>query len=465
MRRFLGRASQSRAMHTLSELRSGALRGITRLNLSEGLTELPPEVFDLADTLEVLNLSGNALSSLPDDLPRLHQLKVLFCSDNQFIQLPEVVGQCAGLSMVGFKSNQIRQVPAVSLPPQLRWLILTDNQIEALPDELGCRPLLEKVALAGNRLRALPDTMVACEQLALLRISANDFEHFPEWLFTLPSLSWLALAGNPANEPLEAQRSLAGPDIPQVPWANLTLHEVLGQGASGVIHRVTLRPAGGQEVSAALKVFKGALTSDGWPHSEMAASLNAGQHPNLIGVIGQLQGHPQGLGGLLMPLVDASLQALAEPPSLSTCSRDVYPAGRTWGPSTALRMAQESASALAHLHARGLMHGDFYGHNLLWREGAGLMLGDFGAATPFDPADAALADRLSRIEVRAWGCFLQELLQDLSALAGGAGALGELRLLQGLCMGPVAQRPSWREIERALVAAQAALAKEKARQV
>ncbi|MDW5416584.1 hypothetical protein R6242_08380 [Iodobacter sp. CM08] len=68
-------------MHTLSQLRSGQLAGVSRLDLSCGLTEFPQEIYQLADSLEILNLSGNALSSLPDDLPRLHQLKVIFCSD------------------------------------------------------------------------------------------------------------------------------------------------------------------------------------------------------------------------------------------------------------------------------------------------------------------------------------------------------------------------------------------------
>ena len=61
-------------MHTLEQLRSGALAGTRRLDLSANLQTLPPEVFDLADTLEVLNLSGNQLSSLPHDLARLHRL-------------------------------------------------------------------------------------------------------------------------------------------------------------------------------------------------------------------------------------------------------------------------------------------------------------------------------------------------------------------------------------------------------
>ena len=60
-------------MHTLDQLRAGQLHGLKRLNLSEGLTEFPREIFALANTLEVLNLTGNALSSLPDDLGRLHK--------------------------------------------------------------------------------------------------------------------------------------------------------------------------------------------------------------------------------------------------------------------------------------------------------------------------------------------------------------------------------------------------------
>jgi len=54
-------------MHTLSSIRAGKLAGIKRLDLSCGLTEFPDEIFELADSLEILNLSGNALSGLPDE--------------------------------------------------------------------------------------------------------------------------------------------------------------------------------------------------------------------------------------------------------------------------------------------------------------------------------------------------------------------------------------------------------------
>ena len=51
-----------------------------------------------------------------------------------------------------------------------------------------------------------------------------------------------------------------------------------------------------------------------------------------------------------------------------------------------------AAEACAHLHARGILHGDLYGHNILWdgTDGAAVV-SDFGAAStlPAGPAGAA----------------------------------------------------------------------------
>ncbi len=188
-------------MHTLEQLKRGELAGATRLDLSEQLEYFPREIFDLADTLEVLNLSGNQLNSLPDDLPRLHRLRILFCSDNAFTEVPAVVGRCASLEMVGFKANRIRTLAPETLPPLLRWLILTDNQLEALPEEIGQCTRMQKLMLAGNKLQALPETLANCSRLELLRIAANQLPSLPTWLLEMPRLSWLAFAGNPSAMP------------------------------------------------------------------------------------------------------------------------------------------------------------------------------------------------------------------------------------------------------------------------
>ena len=65
-------------MHTLEELRSGKLKGSTHIKLSCGLTTFPSELFSLAESLVVMDLSGNFLKSLPSDFGRFTKLRIVF---------------------------------------------------------------------------------------------------------------------------------------------------------------------------------------------------------------------------------------------------------------------------------------------------------------------------------------------------------------------------------------------------
>lgn len=435
---------------TLHPLLSGQLAGARELKLSASLTHLPPALLDLADTLEVLDLSGNQLTELPDWLDRFTRLRVLFASNNPFTVLPEVLGALPALSMVGFKANRITHVPAAALAPTLRWLILTDNALSELPEAIGrCLPM-QKLMLAGNRLRALPGSLAACQAIELLRISANQFDALPGWLLTLPRLSWLACAGNPFNAAAESQ-ALAQAQATAIPWSDLRVQGLLGEGASGHIHDAVWRQAA-CDTPVAFKRFKGSMTSDGLPHSELAASLAAGTHPHLIGALGLVSGHPEGGEGLLMPRVGAHCQTLAGPPSFASCTRDVYADGQTFTPSQALAIASGIAQAVAHLHERGMLHGDLYAHNILWGTQGEVRLGDFGAAS-FLPANARVAQALMRQEVRAMGCLIEELAQRVAGDALGLMALAE-RCLQE----DVGQRPMMAELSAELGAQAARLA-------
>ncbi|WP_460607807.1 leucine-rich repeat-containing protein kinase family protein [Hymenobacter terrigena] len=437
-------------MHTLAQLRAGQLHGLKRLDLAEGLTEFPREIFALADTLEVLNLTGNALSALPDDLGRLHKLRVLFCSDNQFTEVPAVLGQCATLQMVGFKANQIRTLPAAALTPALRWLILTDNQLEALPAEIGHCQHLQKLMLAGNQLRELPETLVQCTKLELLRIAANRLTELPQWLLALPRLAWLAYAGNPFGAVAEAAAEKLHL-IGGIAWDKLTIEQQLGEGASGVIYRALWEQPNVEDTEVAVKLFKGAVTSDGLPHCEMLATIKAGAHPNLIAVLGRVAGHPAGAEGLVLELIDEAFGNLAGPPSLATCTRDVYRRGTSFSLETALAIASGIAAAANHLHAQGILHGDLYAHNILTTREGNALLGDFGAASFFNPEAAATAQALQRLEVRAFGCLLEELLTHCDEADKAPAAVAVLWDLQRRCgQADVAARPLFAEIERVL---------------
>lgn len=431
---------------TLAQLRAGKLSGIKRLDLACGLTELPREVFELADSLEALNLTNNLLTDLPDELSRLHKLRILFCSENRFTHVPPVVGSLPHLSMVGFKSNQIVTVDAAALPPTLRWLILTDNRIQHLPSSIGRCTSLQKLMLAGNQLEQLPEEMAACVSLEMLRLSANRFRSLPNWLLRLPRLTWLALAGNPCStRPDDLAPSIAGID-----WNSINLMEQLGEGASGIIYKAqwqnvdTSRPV-------AVKVFKGEVTSDGLPASEMAACLAAGTHQNLIEVLGKITSHPNGTAGLVMALIDPAFRNLAGPPSLDSCTRDIYANDQRFTLSVVLRMALGIAAAARHLHERGILHGDLYAHNVLWNIEGDCLLGDFGAASCYSINDDATASALQAIEVRAFGCLLEELLTRSAGKDEEESLLKALGALQEQCLAlDVTARPLFSDIQREL---------------
>jgi Leucine-rich repeat (LRR) protein len=129
--------------------------------------------------------------------------------------------------------------------------------------------------LAGNRLTSLPEELSNCKQLELLRISANNITKVPDWLLSMPKLAWLATAGNPF--PTVAVETAA--TSRHVDWAELTIGERLGEGASGYVHKAVwarrggegsgdAQPAGTSE-EVAVKLFKGETTSDGLPEHEM----------------------------------------------------------------------------------------------------------------------------------------------------------------------------------------------------
>ena len=439
-------------MQTLAQLRSGELIGIHQLKLSCQLTQFPSEIMKLADSLEILDLSGNQLSELPDDFAQLTKLRILFCSDNNFTELPEVLGRCPELSMIGFKANRIRTIPAKSLPAKLRWLTLTDNAIETLPETIGACTQLQKLLLAGNQLQSLPETLSNCKQLALLRIAANQLDHLPAWLLSLPHLSWLAYSGNPFSAALERQKLTTTP-IAEIAWQRLALEQTLGEGASGVIHRASYLQTENSTADVAVKLFKGAVTSDGLPHCEMAAAIAAGQHPNLIAVLGKLSEHPTAANGLLMALVNPELKNLAGPPSFATCTRDTYPENTCFDLAVVLQIAQGIAAVAQHLHKQGIMHGDLYGHNILCDHQGHALLGDFGAASFYPSEDKTLAAALQRLEVRAFACLLEELLERCNQSLENQPALALLNALKTACLSDdTTCRPLFDDINQQLLA-------------
>ena len=436
-------------MQTLDQLNAGQLIGCKHLKLVADLHEFPMSIIDLADTLEVLDLSGNHLSSLPDEFASLTKLKIIFLSNNQFDHLPEVLGKCPQLEMIGFKANQISTVSESSIPQQTRWLILTDNQIEQLPDSIGQCHRLEKLALAGNKLTSLPESLANCRQLGLIRLSANQLIDLPDWLFTLPKLAWLAFSGNRFSH----VDACTNNSVPRLSTQDLQLGELLGQGASGLIYQAKLTAQWQEKLDkqqdVAVKMFKGFVTSDGYPADELDCCLTAGDHPNLIKVLAQINQADQ--LGLVMELIPKSFSNLGLPPSLASCTRDTFEEGTQFSWQQIHRIGLQMADILQHLHQNGVSHGDIYAHNTMVNTDNKVLFGDFGAASNLANLPTIQRQTMQWIEVNALGCLLDDMLtliDDNTSIM-----FTTLNGIAQSCMDPVInQRPTFASIKQTLLA-------------
>ena len=425
-------------MHTLKELKAGKLKDSKHIKIACGLENFPSELFSLEDSLEVLDLTNNSLSTLPDDFDRFKKLKRLFLSNNQFNHVPKVLAKLPNLSMIGIRNNHIKIFEENSLPLSIRWLILTDNNLEALPNSIGDLLLLQKFMISGNQLKSLPNSLSNCKNLELLRISANKLSSFPNFLLSLPKLSWLAYSGNPFCKKHPDSKI----QLQVVSWNELEIKELLGEGASGNIFKAIY-----ENKEVAIKVFKGDMTSDGLPQEEMDINISMGVHKNLIDVLAQVLTHPQKKDVLMLELIPSTFTNLGLPPTFETCSRDVYAKDFKLSTKAALKILKGMANAAVHMHERNIMHGDFYAHNIMIDENDNSILGDFGGASYYEPKDLETHNALEQVEVRAFGCLIEELL-DLSKDDNEDKEIREILLsLQILCFNEVPnKRPLFKKI-------------------
>ncbi len=402
-----------------------------------GTDEFPREILSRAADIEILDISFTGIRTLPDDFARLRKLRVLFASFTPFTGVPPQLKDCAALKMLGMKTCQISTFAEDSLPAGLEALTLTENKLTALPASLGKLKQLKKLMVAGNQLAALPRELLECGDLQAIRIAANNLTGEPSWLLGLPRLAWYSDAGNPFSV-----QPRAGAGLPEIAWESLSLHEKIGESAKNVVYRAV--EAGGANI--AVKVYGNDVTTDGYPVDELRAILAAGTHAALIRPIARVIGEPEGRQALAMELVPPQFTAPGNIPDLKTHIRDTYPAGKTFMLPYIFQLLRDIAGAVAHLHSRGVLHGDIYAHNILAAADGQAYLCDLGGASLFSAAGfSAAGARRTHIDALAFGLLADELL---SRCPEQSPSLQEL--IQSCTTRQLAARPDFGQIVAAL---------------
>lgn len=370
---------------------------------------------------------GHQLSSLPDAMPLcLPNLSILFLSNNNFVEMPAIISQFPSLQMVAFKSNGMKSIHSDVFIPQspIRWLILTNNHLTSLPDSIQHCTKLQKCMLSGNQITHLPqDSVKQWQSLELIRLACNQLTEPPLELFQLPQLKWIALGNNPfLNEVMPLP---INSDVPTFSNVDVSAGRLLGHGASGVTRALELPasqiPQGAREeqegpVTVAVKTYHAAatVTSDGTPELERHIALHVSNFSQAHDGFIQVYGQCDTTGSLVMEYLE-DFVALAQPPDMDTCSRDVYPADSTvqCGYAAVCRLVTVVLRALQQLHQHGITHGDFYGHNLLIHpERKEVRVSDFGAAF-FYPTDSSYCGPIEQFEVRAFTVLMEEIVEHV----------------------------------------------------
>ena len=191
---------------------------VTALRLeANGLRgQLPPDLGQLANLLE-LSLKGNELrGAIPPELGGLSKLLWLWLDGNQLSgAIPAALGNLTNLQLLHLNENQLSGAipPAMGGLASLTLLNLSANQLQgAIPAALGRLTKLERLELQKNQLSgAIPPELGNLHGVAWLGLNDNQLSGpIPSQLGRLANVRRLYLNGNQLTGPIPAELTSLG---------------------------------------------------------------------------------------------------------------------------------------------------------------------------------------------------------------------------------------------------------------
>lgn len=163
------------------------------------LREIPALETGKMGKLEILALSRNELTALPDNIGELSELRELDVSMNRLETVPPALGRLGPtLESLSLRLNAISTLSAATIGSlfSLRDLDLSSNQLFELPDDFSEAVNLTRVDLHNNKLHKLPEQFGILPKLRSLDLSANRLTTLPDSSRHLSSCEVFMLHGN-----------------------------------------------------------------------------------------------------------------------------------------------------------------------------------------------------------------------------------------------------------------------------
>lgn len=190
-----------------------------------------PDIYQLKKTRS-LTLVGKNLVEIPDQVftdAKEADISVIDFSKNKLKHLPEGLTQLSSIiSELSLSSNLLSEIqPFVAQFDHIKYLNLSCNHLEFLPDEVGLMITMREINIANNRFVTFPkciyelkhlEIILACDnkveefdasenglgglkRLATLDLSNNNIKAVPPVLGNMTQLTTLLLHGNSFRSP------------------------------------------------------------------------------------------------------------------------------------------------------------------------------------------------------------------------------------------------------------------------
>ena len=218
--RHLGRS-------TCADVLSDDLAAITYSFQALDLIALQTGDFAGLDNLQHLDLAGNQLRTLPEDLlTELPQLITLNLERNRLSTLPADIFAGASLNRLNLAYNQLTVLPAGAFANAvIGALDLRDNQLTVLPAGAFADAVIGALDLRDNQLTVLPAGVFTNAVIGTLDLRDNQLRTLTSGLFVRSLIGQLDLADNHLSElPPDAFAGLTGsmPSAPAPALATMT---------------------------------------------------------------------------------------------------------------------------------------------------------------------------------------------------------------------------------------------------
>lgn len=156
----------------------------------------PKEIYEWSEITK-LDLSGNDLSNLPDDILSHTGLVKIILFSNNFSFVPEAIFFLINLNNLNIGLNKITTLPkSIHKLKNLKILDLGYNQLTCLPSDIGSLKNLEQLIIHNNCLTSIPKEIGNMTELKHISLYDNDLVDLPCEILGLKKLKTLELQGN-----------------------------------------------------------------------------------------------------------------------------------------------------------------------------------------------------------------------------------------------------------------------------